>query len=51
VGIANELVELGVPNQDIVLGVAPPMMRKLTEFAIGSVFWFFLLDCRINAMM
>ncbi len=35
VGIANELVELGVPNQDIVLGFDPPMMRKLSEFAIG----------------
>ncbi len=35
VGIANELVELGVPKEDIVLGFDAPMMRKLTEFAIG----------------
>jgi hypothetical protein len=35
VGIANELVELGVPNEDIVLGFDAPMMRKFSEFAIG----------------
>ena len=35
VGIANQLVELGVPKQDIVLGFDPPMMRDLTEFAVG----------------
>ena len=35
VGIANELVELGVPKQDIVLGFDPPMMRHYTEFAVG----------------
>ena len=35
VGIANELVELGVPKQDIVLGFDPPNMRQLTEFAVG----------------
>jgi len=35
VGIANQLVALGVPNQDIVLGFDPPMMRDLTEFAVG----------------
>ena len=34
-GIANQLVELGVPKQEIVLGFDPPMMRDLTEFAIG----------------
>ena len=34
-GIANQLVELGVPKQDIVLGFDPPMMRDLTDFAIG----------------
>jgi len=35
VGIANELVELGVPKQDIVLGFDPPILRKLSEFALG----------------
>ncbi len=35
VGIANKLVELGVPKQDIVLGFDPPMMRHYTEFAVG----------------
>ncbi len=35
VGIANELVELGVPHQDIVLGFDPPTMRQYTDFAIG----------------
>jgi hypothetical protein len=35
VGIANKLVELGVPKQDIVLGFDPPMMRQYTEFAVG----------------
>lgn len=35
VGIDNELVELGVPKQDIILGFDPPNLRHLTEFAIG----------------
>ncbi|MBW4572222.1 XisI protein [Tolypothrix sp. VBCCA 56010] len=35
VGIANQLVELGVPKQDIVLGFDPPKMRHYTEFAVG----------------
>ena len=38
VGIANELVELGVPQQDIedvLLGFDPPNLRHLTEFAVG----------------
>ncbi|MDX2214889.1 MAG: XisI protein [Oculatellaceae cyanobacterium bins.114] len=34
-GIANELVEAGVPKQDIVLAYQSPSMRKLTEFAVG----------------
>jgi hypothetical protein len=34
IGIANQLVELGVPKQDIVLGFDPPKMRQYTEFAI-----------------
>ena len=32
-GIANELVALGVPKQDIVLGFQPPALRKFTDFA------------------
>ena len=33
VGVANELVEAGVPKQDIVLGFKAPYKRKFTEFA------------------
>lgn len=33
VGIANELLALGVPRQDIVLGFHSPFMRQHTEFA------------------
>ena len=33
VGIANQLVELGVPKTDIVLGFDPPKMRQYTDFA------------------
>lgn len=32
-GIATELLEAGVPNQDIVLAFHAPEMRELTEFA------------------
>ena len=35
VGVANELVELGVPKTDIVLGFEPPFIRQFTEFAMG----------------
>ncbi|MBD2137425.1 XisI protein [Anabaena sp. FACHB-1237] len=35
VGIANELVELGVPKHDIVLGFNPPKLRQYTDFAVG----------------
>ena len=35
VGVANELVELGVPKQSIVIGFHDPNARKLTEFANG----------------
>jgi XisI protein len=35
VGIANELVELGVPKEEIVLAFDPPNLRHLTEFAVG----------------
>lgn len=34
VGIANQLVELGVPKTDIVLGFDPPKMRQYTDFAV-----------------
>ena len=33
-GIANELLKLGVPSSDIVLGFHPPESRQFTEFAI-----------------
>lgn len=33
IGIANLLVEKGVPKSDIVLAYFPPAHRKLTEFA------------------
>ncbi len=34
-GIANELLEAGVPPEDIVLGFQHPNKRPLTEFAIA----------------
>jgi hypothetical protein len=33
VGVANQLVEAGVPKDKIVLGFRPPEIRKYTEFA------------------
>jgi XisI protein len=35
VGIANQLVELGVPKEDIVLAFHAPFMRQFTSFAVG----------------
>jgi XisI protein len=34
-GMANELLRLGVPKEDIVLAFQPPEVRKFTEFAIA----------------
>jgi len=34
-GIANRLVEAGVPKSDIVLGFQTPFQRRCTEFAVG----------------
>ncbi|MDJ1172206.1 XisI protein [Roseofilum sp. BLCC_M154] len=34
VGIANELIESGVPKSDIVLGYRSPYMRKFTGLAV-----------------
>lgn len=34
VGIANELVNFGVPKQDIVLAFDPPLVRQFTDFAV-----------------
>ncbi len=34
-GIANELLEAGVPREDIVLAFHEPEMRPLTEFAVA----------------
>jgi len=34
-GIANRLVELGVPNDEIVLAFHPPYKRPYTKFAAG----------------
>jgi hypothetical protein len=34
-GIANQLVALGVPKEDIVLAFHAPFMREFTEFAVG----------------
>jgi hypothetical protein len=36
VGIANQLVELGVPKQDIVLAFHEPEVRQFTDFGIGE---------------
>ncbi len=35
VGVANELVGLGVPKQSIVMGFHDPNARRLTDFAVG----------------
>jgi serine/threonine protein kinase len=35
VGIANELIEVGVPKSDIVLGYRSPYMRKFTPVSSG----------------
>lgn len=35
VGVANELVELGVPKEDIVLAYHAPYQRKYTGFAVN----------------
>ncbi|MBS3025820.1 MAG: XisI protein [Dolichospermum sp. DET50] len=35
IGIANELVKLGVPNSDIVLAFHEPLVRQYTGFAVG----------------
>ncbi len=37
-GVASELVDLGVPKTDIVLGFKPPYMRQFTDFASGYIF-------------
>ena len=34
-GVAKELLEFGVPKQDIVLAFHSPAARKHTEFAVG----------------
>jgi hypothetical protein len=35
IGIANTLVELGVPKENIVLAFDPPNLRQYTEFAVS----------------
>ncbi|MEE3716232.1 XisI protein [Tumidithrix elongata RA019] len=35
VGIANELVRLGVPRSDIVLAFHEPLLRPYTDFAVS----------------
>jgi hypothetical protein len=35
IGIANDLVALGVPKEDIVLGFHAPYKRPYTEFAVN----------------
>ena len=34
-GVANELVEVGIPKQEIVLAYQSDYMRKLTDFAVS----------------
>lgn len=34
-GIAQQLVEAGVPKNDIVLGYRSPFVRQFTEFGVG----------------
>lgn len=35
VDIALDLIEMGVPKHDIVIGFHTPKMRQLTDFAVG----------------
>jgi len=35
IGIANQLVELGVPKDDIVLAFHEPEIREFTDFGTG----------------
>lgn len=35
IGIANELVKLGVPKEDIVLAFHEPLVRQYTGFGVG----------------
>lgn len=35
IGIANELVKLGVPSSDIVLAFHEPLVRQYTNFGVG----------------
>lgn len=34
IGIANKLIDLGVPKAEIVLAFDPPNLRKYTDFAV-----------------
>jgi hypothetical protein len=34
-GVTTDLLEAGVPKEDIVLGFHPPKVRPYTEFAVG----------------
>lgn len=34
IGVANQLVEAGIPHQAIVLAYQPPLMREYGEFAV-----------------
>ncbi|MEY2978203.1 MAG: XisI protein [Prochlorotrichaceae cyanobacterium] len=34
-GLANQLVDLGVPKHDIILAFDPPKLRQYTDFAIS----------------
>jgi hypothetical protein len=36
-GIANRLVEMGVPKQDIILAFHEPFVRPFTEFGTGEI--------------
>jgi|HubBroStandDraft_4_1064222.scaffolds.fasta_scaffold286533_2 hypothetical protein len=35
VGIANELVEAGIPKEDIVLAFNPPELRNIADYAVA----------------
>jgi hypothetical protein len=35
VDIAQELMELGIPREDIVLGFHPAYLRPYTDYAVG----------------
>jgi XisI protein len=48
--IAEELLEMGVPREDIVLGFHPLKLRQYTDFAVSQFFADFLQKLRTKGL-